>query len=65
MTQQRRFTKEFAEEAVRLVQTSGRTQREIAVILGLAYRRWSAGSGGAGIGRLSTQWQRRAISQRS
>src|SRR6202035_5953871 len=30
MTQQRRFTKEFAEEAVRLVQTSGRTQREIA-----------------------------------
>ena len=30
MTQQRRFTKEFEEEAVRLVQTSGRTQREIA-----------------------------------
>jgi transposase len=26
---QRRFTKEFEEEAVRLVQTSGRTQREI------------------------------------
>ena len=24
------------------------------MILGLAYRRWSAGSGGAGIGRLST-----------
>ena len=30
MTQQRRFTKEFAEEAVRLVETSGRPQREIA-----------------------------------
>ncbi len=35
MTQQRRFTKEFAEEAVRLVQTSGRTQREIASDLGI------------------------------
>src|SRR3954452_12871598 len=35
MTQQRRFTKEFAEEAVRLVQTSGRTQREIAGDLGI------------------------------
>ena len=34
MTQQRRFTKEFAEEAV-LVQTSGRTQREIAGDLGV------------------------------
>ena len=35
MTQQRRFTKEFQEEAVRLVQTSGRTQREIAGDLGI------------------------------
>ena len=35
MTQQRRFTKEFAEEAVRLVQTSGRTQREMAGDLGI------------------------------
>ena len=33
--QQRRFTREFAEEAVRLVQTSGRTQREIAGDLGV------------------------------
>jgi transposase-like protein len=33
--QQRRFTKEF-EEAVRLVQTSGRTQREIAGDLGIS-----------------------------
>ncbi len=33
--QQRRFTKEFEEEAVRLVQTSGRTQREIAGDLGI------------------------------
>src|ERR671929_2310324 len=35
MTQQRRFTKEFREEAVRLAQTSGRTQREIAGDLGV------------------------------
>ena len=35
MKQQRRFTKEFEEEAVRLVQTSGRTQREIAGNLGI------------------------------
>ena len=33
--QQRRFTKEFKEEAVRLVQTSGRTPREIARDLGI------------------------------
>ena len=33
--QQRRFTKEFEEEVVRLVQTSGRTQREIAGDLGI------------------------------
>jgi len=33
--QQRRFTKEFAAEAVRLMQTSGRTQREIAGDLGI------------------------------
>jgi transposase-like protein len=36
MKQQRRFTKEFEEEAVRLMQTSGRTQREIAGDLGIA-----------------------------
>src|ERR1700726_1643462 len=35
MTQQRRCTKEFAEEAVPLVQTSGRTQRAIAGDLGI------------------------------
>jgi transposase len=35
MRQQRRFTKEFAQEAVRLVETSGRTQREIAGDLGV------------------------------
>ena len=35
MMQQRRFTKEFEEEAVRLMQTSGRTQREIAGDLGI------------------------------
>ena len=34
MKQQRRFTKEFEEEAVRLVRTSGKTQREIAEDLG-------------------------------
>ena len=31
----RRFTKEFEEEAVRLVETSGRTQQEIAKDLGI------------------------------
>ena len=35
MMQQRRFTKEFEEEAVRLVQTSGQTQRENADDLGI------------------------------
>ena len=35
MNQQRRFTKEFEDEAVRLVRTSGRTQREIAEDLGV------------------------------
>lgn len=35
MTQQRQFTKEFEEEAVRLVQTSGRTQRAVAEDLGI------------------------------
>jgi transposase len=35
MTQQRRFTQEFREEAVRLAQTSGRRQREIAGDLGI------------------------------
>jgi len=35
MVQQKRFTKEFEAEAVRLVQTSGRTQREIADDLGV------------------------------
>src|SRR3954447_6071645 len=35
MTQQRRFTKEIEEEAVRLAQTSGRTQREIAGDFGI------------------------------
>jgi transposase len=35
MTQQRRFTKEFEDEAVRLALTSGRTQREIAGDLGI------------------------------
>jgi len=33
--QQRRFTKEFEDEAVRLALTSGRTQREIAGDLGI------------------------------
>ena len=33
--QKRRFTKEFEAEAVRLLQTSGRTQREVADDLGI------------------------------
>ena len=42
-----RFTKEFEEEAVRLVRTSGRTKREIAADLGLGLStltRWLARS---------------------
>jgi transposase len=35
MKQQRRFTKEFEDEAVRLALTSGRTQRGIAEDLGV------------------------------
>jgi transposase len=35
MTQQRRFTKEFEDEAVRLARTSGWSQREIAKDLGI------------------------------
>lgn len=35
MSKQRRFTKEFEAEAVRLVETSGRTQRKIADDLGV------------------------------
>ena len=47
MRQQQRFTKEFAQEAVRLVETSGRTQREIADDLGIGLStlvRWIAQS---------------------
>ena len=46
MMQQRRFTKEFEEEAVRLVQTSGRPQRDLALTAlrkALAMRRPAAG----------------------
>ena len=35
MKQQRRLTKEFEDEAVRLVRTSGRSQREVAEDLGV------------------------------
>lgn len=35
MPKQKNFTKEFEKEAVRLAQTSGRTQREIAQDLGV------------------------------
>ena len=35
MLKQRRFTKEFEAEAVRLAETSGRTQREVADDLGV------------------------------
>ncbi|WP_374901139.1 transposase, partial [Brucella endophytica] len=35
MPKQKNFTKEFETEAVRLAQTSGRTQREIAQDLGI------------------------------
>ena len=45
----RRFGKEFEAEAVRLVQTSGRTQKEIATDLGIGLstlRRWLDRRGG-------------------
>jgi transposase len=35
MPKQKRFTQEFQDEAVRLVETSGRTRREIAEDLGV------------------------------
>lgn len=35
MSRSRRFTTEFETEAVQLVQTSGRTQREVAADLGI------------------------------
>jgi transposase len=35
MTKQRRFTREFEDEAVRLARTSGRTRREMADDLGI------------------------------
>jgi len=35
MPQQKRFTREFEDEAVRLVRTSGRTQRAVAEDLGI------------------------------
>ena len=66
MMQERRFTKEFEEEAVRLVQTSGRPQREIAGDLGIGLSTLGAGSAGAGIGALPTRRRRqRAMSRRS
>jgi len=43
MTKQRRFTREFEDEAVRLATTSGRTQREVAEDLGIVCRRWCGG----------------------
>lgn len=45
MTRQRRFTKEFEDEAVRLVRSSGRTKRQIAEDLGMGLStltRWIA-----------------------
>src|SRR5713226_6260368 len=54
MKQQRRFTKEFEEEAVRLVQTSGRTQREIAGDLGIGLSTLVRWIGRSRAGRLSS-----------
>ena len=64
MTQQRRFTKEF-EEAVRLAQTSGRTQREIAGDLGIGLSTLVRWIGRSRIGALSTPRQQRAMSRQS
>ena len=65
MTQQRRFTKEFEEEAVRLAQTSGRTQREIAGDLGIGLSTLVRWLGRSRIGTLSIHRRRRAMSRRS
>jgi transposase len=65
MTQQRRFTKEFREEAVRLAQTSGRTQREIAGDLGIGVSTLVRWIGRSREGALSTPRQRKARSRRS
>ena len=46
MTKQRRFTKEFEEEAVRLVHRSGRTQREVAEDLGIGLSTLVRGTSG-------------------
>ena len=57
---QRRFGKEFEAEAVRLVGTGGRTQREIAEDLGIGLstlRRWIDSAG-------SVIWKRRLPSGR-
>ena len=40
----RRFDRAFKEEAVRLLQTSGRRQRQIAGDLGISVSAWAAGS---------------------
>ena len=56
----RRFGKEFEAEAVRLVETSGRTQREIAEDLEIGFRRCGDGSTSAG----SVIWKRRLPSGR-
>ena len=56
----RRFGKEFEAEAVRLVETSGRTQREIAEDLEISLRRCGDGSTSAG----SVIWKRRLPSGR-
>ena len=56
----RRFGKEFEAEAVRLVETSGRTQRHSARISRSAFRRCGDGSTSAG----SVIWKRRLPSGR-
>ena len=58
---QRRFGKEFEAEAVRLVEVSGRTQREIAMDLGVGLSTLGAGSTSA----VSTRSRRRPNGRRT
>jgi transposase len=51
ITRQRRFTKDFKEEAVRLAHTSGRTQRAIAGDLGIGLSTLVRGIGRSRDGR--------------
>src|ERR1700731_1470606 len=64
MTQQRRFTAEFKDEAFDwLGQADSRSVR-LPMILGLGSRHWVNGSAAAGIGTKRMPWHRRRLKSR-